>query len=263
MGKYIAIARAEWLDALNNRGEMFLWILLETTPIFIMSSLWISNQSGVISLGYSTSQLVTYYLLILTISRLTTHHFDERMQIEIRDGTFSKFLVKPLSIPIGLIPQNIGGKLFHVFFLLTPILIGLLFFLRNYIIYPTMINAILFIISLFSAFMIQYSLSVIATAVAFYLEQSSAFLHAKWMLENVAGGYIIPISIFPLWLLNVVNILPFKYLYYVPASIFLGKFSFPESLQQILISFFWVVVLLFISHAFWKQGVKRYSGVGG
>lgn len=263
MGKYIAIARAEWLDALNNRGEVFLWILLETTPVFIMSSLWISNRSAALSLNYSVSQLVTYYLVILAISRLTSYHFDQHMQTEIRDGTFSKFLVKPLSIPLGLIPQNIGGKLFHVSFLLTPILIGITYILKNYIIYPSIINLILFIASIFSAFLIQYSLSVIATAVAFYLEQSSGFLHVKWMLENVAGGYIIPISFFPTWLQTVVNVLPFKYLYYIPASIFLGKLSLSESLQQILISFLWVGGLLFVSHAFWKRGVRKYSGVGG
>jgi ABC-2 type transport system permease protein len=88
-------------------------------------------------------------------------------------------------------------------------------------------------------------------------------MHAKWVLENVAGGYVIPISIYPLWAQNILNFLPFKYLYYVPANIFLGKLSVEDSLQELVKSFLWVTLLLLLSHGFWKKGVKKYSSAGG
>ncbi len=97
MKKYLAIAKAEWLDALQNRGEMFIWLLLETLPIFIMGSLWSSNKSAIPN--FSTGQLVTYYIAILITSRLTAHYFDENLQKEIREGTLSRFLVKPIKFP--------------------------------------------------------------------------------------------------------------------------------------------------------------------
>lgn len=263
MKKYITLARAELLDAINNRGEVFLYVLLETAPLFIMSSLWISNQTGVVSLGYSSAQLVTYYLIMLIISRMTGFYFDEGMQIEIRDGSFSKFLVKPLAIPFAFIPQNIGGKIIHVGIMLSAIILVFSMFLGNYLIWPSFINLVLFVISVMAAYLIQYSLSVLVTAVAFYMEQSSAVIHLKWMFDVVAGGYMIPVDVYPIWLQSIINLLPFKYIYFVPASIVLSKFSFTQSLIQIGVGYIWVIILLFTSHTFWKRGVERYSAVGG
>lgn len=263
MKKYISLARAEWLDALNNRGEIFLWILLELFPVFIMSSLWLSNKNGAISLGYSSAQLITYYIVVLLISRLTNHYFDQSTQDEIRQGTFSRFLVKPLSFPSAFIAPSIGGKLYHFIFLFAPIILVTSFVLKGFVIYPTLANGILFILSIVAAFLLQYALSVMITSVAFYLEQASAFMHVKWVLENVAGGYVIPISIYPAWAQSILNYLPFKYLYFIPAQIYLGKYSNQESLVQLSISFCWVFILVFLSHQFWKKGVIRYSGVGG
>ncbi len=263
MRKYFALGRAEWLDALNNRGEILLWIILELFPMFVMSSLWLSNKVGASSLGYSFSQLITYYLLVVVISRLTNHYFDQGMQNEIRDGSFSRYLLKPLPMPISFLAPSVGGKLFHFLFLFLPIILAIMFFMQGNINLPTFTNFLLFCVSLISAFFIQYSLSVVVTTFAFYLEQSSAFMHAKWVLENVAGGYVIPLSIYPLWAQSILNFLPFKYLYYIPASIFLGKISVGDSLLELVRSFMWVAVLLFISHSFWKNGVKKYSSAGG
>jgi len=263
MKKYLALARVEWLDALHNWGEIILWILLESFPIFIMSSLWLSNKSGVMGTGYSFSQLITYYVVVVIISRLTSHYFDQGAQDEIRNGTFSRFLLKPISYPLAFIAPSIGGKLFHFTFLFMPVILTITFILRGYIVYPTFLNLMLFIVSLIAAFMLQYAFSVCITAVAFYLEQASAFMHVKWILENVAGGYMIPISIYPAWAQNILIFLPFKYLYFVPAQIFLEKLSTPEIFKQLIIAFSWVMVLVFLSHRFWKTGIKHYSGVGG
>lgn len=263
MKKYITLARAELLDAINNRGEMVLHVVLETVPIFVMSSLWISNQNGVINLGYSSSQLVTYYLIMLIISRATGFYFDQNAQEEIRSGSFSRFLLKPLSIPFAYIPQNIGGKIFHVGVLLSIILLVIAIVLGSHVLYPTLLNLIFFGTSLVAAYLIQYSLSVLVTAVAFYMEQSSAVIHLKWMFDVVAGGYMIPVDVYPIWLQSIINLLPFKYIYFVPASIVLSKFSFTQSLIQIGVGYIWVIILLFTSHTFWKRGVERYSAVGG
>lgn len=240
-----------------------MWIILELFPMFVMSSLWLSNKVGASSLGYSFSQLITYYLLVVVISRLTNHYFDQGMQNEIRDGSFSRYLLKPLPMPISFLAPSVGGKLFHFLFLFLPIILAIMFFMQGNINLPTFTNFLLFCVSLISAFFMQYSLSVVVTTFAFYLEQSSAFMHAKWVLENVAGGYVIPLSIYPLWAQGILSFLPFKYLYYVPASIFLGKISVGDSLLELIRSFMWVAVLLLISHSFWKNGVKKYSSAGG
>lgn len=261
MRKYFAIAKAEWLDALQTRGEIFIWLFLETLPIFIMASLWSTNKSSIPN--FSTNQLVTYYVAILITSRLTGHYFDEGMQKEIKEGTLSRFLVKPIKFPLANIPQNLGGKAFNTIFLLTPVLVIIISIFRNQLIIPSPQILFLFLLSLVPAFFIQYSISVLVSSVAFYWEQAYSIVHIKWMMESMIGGYMLPLSLYPDWARLITDFFPFKYVFFVPAAIFTQRFNFSEIGLNILYSTLWAIILFYIGDVIWKRGVKEYSSVGG
>ena len=261
MKKYLAIAKAEWLDALQTRGEIFIWLFLETLPIFVMGSLWSTNKSSIPD--FSTSQLVTYYVAILITSRLTGHYFDEGLQKEIREGTLSRFLVKPIKFPLANIPQNLGGKAFNTLFLLAPVLVVVISIFRNQLIIPSPQILFLFLVSLIPAYFIQYSVSVLVSSVAFYWEQSNSIVHIKWMMESMIGGYLLPLSLYPNWARVITDFFPFKYVYFIPAAIFTQRLSFPEISLNLLYSVLWAIVLFFIGDVVWKKGLREYSSVGG
>lgn len=260
MKKYLAIAKAEWLNALQARGEIFIWLLLETMPIFIMGSLWSSNKSNIPN--FSSGQLVTYYIAILITSRLTAYYFDEDLQKEIREGTLSRFLVKPIKFPLANIPQNLGGKAFNTLFLLVPVLAIVVSVFKNQLITPPPQLLSLFLLSLIPAFFIQYSISVLVSSVAFYWEQSNSIVHIKWMLEAMVGGYMLPLSLYPGWARLITDFLPFKYVYFVPAAIFSQRLSSSEISLNIFFSVLWAVALFFIGDIVWKKGLKEYTSVG-
>lgn len=263
MKKYFAIARAEWLDALQYRGEIMLWVIIESIPVFIMAFLWIASQSQLVNLGISVRTLVTYYVVVLVISRLTAFYFDNGLQKQIRDGRFSAYLVKPLRLPLAYIPQNLGGKSFTVFFLLLPLVIIIAVIFKNQLLIPSGWRLLLFFISLIPAYFIQFSLTVLVSSVAFFWEQSYAVMHLRWVLENVVGGYLIPLYLYPNWLVLATGFLPFKYVYFVPASIYSGTMPADSAYFQIALSMIWAVVLFFFSRLVWKKGVNSYSSVGG
>lgn len=261
MGKYFAMARAELLDAIQEKAEIIIWLLIEAIPVFVMGSLWISNGQSV--RGMEVSQLVTYYMLVLVVSRLTAFYFDEYIQDEIKSGEFSRFLVRPLTFPLAFIFTNIGSKTFSIPLLLTPVIFMTSVVFHTHIILPDPMSLLLFSVSILIAFGIQFTLSTLISAGAFFWEQAEALLHARWILEVIAGGYALPLSFYPEWLKFLPNLLPFKYVYYVPVSIFMNTFSVQQSITNIIQGFFWLLVMLVISNAVWKIGVKRYSGVGG
>jgi len=262
MRKYIAIAQAEWLDALQNREEIIIWILIESIPVFIMGSLWLASQSQLINLNLRPTQLITYYVAVLLVSRLTSFYFEENLQNQIKDGTFSKYLVKPISLPFALIPQNLGSKMFHTIFLLLPILVLILFGFKGQIISPTPLNLLFFGLSLILAYFIQFGLAVLVTSAAFWWEQAFSMVHAKWILDVVAGGYALPLFLYPQWLKVLVGFLPFQYIYFIPASIFTGQYQPPEVIPLLSVSLMWVFILFIICKLIWNLGLKRYSSVG-
>lgn len=261
MRKYLALARAEWLSAIQSKTEILVWVILEIIPLFVMVSLWISNKH--VLPNYSTNQLVTYYVAVLIISRLTGYYFDENLQDEIRDGTFSRFLVKPIKLPLAYIPQNLGGKIFNTAFFLIPIIVVALIFLKDQFILPKPNSLFLFGISLIAAYLIRYSISVMVSSLAFFWEQSNASLHVKLMLESFAGGFAFPLSFYPQWGQVITNLLPFKYIYFVPASIFSSQLQVGQIFPELAAAFLWVIGLLLTSQWFWKKGLLKYSSVGG
>lgn len=262
MRKYLALARAESLDVLQEKGEMFIWFLLDLIPLLVMGSLWISNGSEL--LGESgTKMLVTYYFVVLVTSRLTDIWFDGYIQENIRNGQFSKWLLKPLAIPFMYIPDNIGSKLVSVSITLLPTMMLLAVFLGKYLIIPNFQTLFFFGLALVNAYVLKFVLGVFVAATAFFWEQSRAVLHAKWVAETVFGGYILPLSFYPVWLQWLPNILPFKNIYYVPASIYTEVFNIGQAMTALWQGGVWSGILLAVSLWFWKKGIKKYSGVGG
>ena len=73
---------------------------------------------------------------------------------------------------------------------------------------------------------------------------------------------------FPLTLLpdNIelfVNFLPFKYLAYFPAAIFLGKIPEEDLPIEMAIEAAWLAFFIIVCRVAYSRGVKRYSGFGG
>jgi ABC-2 type transport system permease protein len=261
MKKYIAIARAEWLDAIQNYQEVILWIIIQSIPILVMGSLWLS--SGSFLRASEVSYLVTYYILIFLIDRLTSFYFEQNMQDEIREGTFSRYLTKPVSIRNYLIWDNLGGKTFNTLFLLLPVVVLFVITFNKFILIPKPLNLLLFIISLIIVYFIQFSISLLVTSCSFFIEQAFAVNHLHWMLDAVAGGYMLPLTFYPHVLRTIFSFLPFAYVYSSPITIFTGQLTLTASLLQIFFSLIWVILLYFLSRLVWNAGIKKYSAVGG
>lgn len=260
MKKYWALARAELLDAIQEKEEILIWIIIEAIPVFIMGSLWLANRQSLVQV--SISEMVTYYLVIMVAARLTEFYFDEYVQDEIRDGTFARYLLKPLSPPWLFIPVTWGRKLFANLVLL-PVVSLIVIVFRQYLVFPDLVGILLFVIFLFMSSFIRYSLSVLITTAAFYWEQTYSLVHLRWILETVAGGYVLPLIFYPEGLRFIPDSLPFKYIYFVPAAVFTGMITTDEAVNNLLPAFFWTAGLLVLSRWLWGIGVKRYSSVGG
>jgi ABC-2 type transport system permease protein len=60
-----------------------------------------------------------------------------------------------------------------------------------------------------------------------------------------------------------IQLLPFKYLAFVPAGILLGKYSHTQLMIELLQGFLWVIVLFALNRIALSRGLRRYSAYGG
>ena len=57
--------------------------------------------------------------------------------------------------------------------------------------------------------------------------------------------------------------LPFQYLAYFPAVVFLGRMKGVELVQGLAVQLAWAIVLIFVTRWLYRRGLRRYSAYGG
>jgi ABC-2 type transport system permease protein len=109
-----------------------------------------------------------------------------------------------------------------------------------------------------------FGLLVLVNFITFWLPEggwASQFLIIVIFTEFLSGA-VFPIDILPEAIQNVLYALPFPYLMFFPLQVYLGKLSMEATLQGLLVSGFWMVVLIFTMNQVWTRGIKRYSAIG-
>ncbi len=82
------------------------------------------------------------------------------------------------------------------------------------------------------------------------------------MLSYFLSGHMIPLEYLSEWL-PFVEYLPFRYLAYTPAAIFLGRIPQSALATEISMQFCWIVGLFILNRVTFSRGVRRYSSYGG
>jgi len=73
-------------------------------------------------------------------------------------------------------------------------------------------------------------------------------------------GGLMPLDLLPNFVTRINDFLPFKYVVFVPISVFTGRIGF--SWELFLIPLGWVLFLLFLVKIIYRKGLKKYEGYG-
>lgn len=255
--------RAIFLDNLEYPGEVFYWLILAMIPLFVMSYVWLSVYRDTSQInGFSLSAMVTYYFVTMIVGRLTGHSAF-RLADMVNDGKVSSILLRPIGLMRFLFFESFGGRLINLIISIPPI-VFVYFLIKQYITFPQSSEIIFqFLLSVVGSVLIYYSLGFTLGLISFWTLEIGSIFYFYYGLANFLGGGLIPISFFPEQFKQVLSYLPFSYIYYFPASIYLGKMSDFQIWTGILICFIWVIFINFINIKILKMGIKKYSSFGG
>ena len=262
MRKYLALAQIRLVDISHYRAELLLWQLIDILPlatIMLVLTQIPNKQMG----KFSINQLISYYLLSLIISRFISYYFSEYQANKIRTGEFSKYLMIPMRIGELLFVDSFVRTLIRFALISAPFLLFFVFLFKDYFVLPSSGRLAFFLLILLMANVLNFLIQMIMLAAAFYLKTIEGLKHAQWIASSVLGGSLIPISFLPGWLQKITEFLPFRLFYFVPISIYMGKFKLDEMVGYVFQAFLWIVVLTILCVYFWKMGLKKYSAVNG
>jgi ABC-2 type transport system permease protein len=261
--KYIAIIKATWQRALTYRTTVISYRIGEMLEIFFLILLWSAIYSNQDQLkGYNLREMLTYILFGALISVIVRNWMSDVVARDIKDGTLSQFLVKPISYLRYMMFREIG-RISLAFLMSVATQVAMIMAFADRFIFNTSPEYLLIIMVMVGlAFITEMFLSFLTGMIAFWTNEVDGIYATLDRLKRFfAGGYF-PINLLPIMYVKISFILPFGYSFFVPAQLYLKKIDPITGLKGILVQIVWVVLLYFIIKLIWKRGLRRYEGVG-
>lgn len=267
------ILRIAWEERLVYRGDFALGTLMRFLPIVTQIFLWWavfdtigggSRDRSYIA-GYSFYDMVAYYLLSM-ISRAFSSMpgLASGIALQIRSGEIKKYLIQPIDLIGFLLLTRVAHKAAYYSVAILPF--TFVFFLcRGYFTqgWPDLEILVAYVAALLLGFLLGFFLEAALGLIGFWFLEVSSLLFVYMLLSFFLSGHMFPLDMLPDPWRQLVDLLPFKYLAYFPATIFLEKIPRDEIVRGLWIEAGWIALFIAASRLLYWRGVGRYSGYGG
>ncbi len=280
MATWWVIFRISLEERLVYRGDFMFGVLMRFLPfatqVFLFWAVYETLQnetSGTDRLngeigGYDFYSLIAY-LLLVTVTRAFSSMPDLTGGISrsIRQGEIRKYLIQPVDMIGMLLIQRIAHKL--VYYLIAFLPFAFWFFLFRSCFtqgWPSVDILALYLLSLILSFLLGFFLEACLGLIAFWYLEVGSLTFIYMLFSFFLSGHMFPLDWLPSSPFNfqvLVDFLPFQFLAYFPAAVFLGKISGAELVRGLLVEFAWVLFFIALSRILWSRGVRHYSGFGG
>lgn len=259
--KYAIIARINLINAFAYRAQVVSGLLFYTLFIFVFFSLWGAIYQGGEVHGYTHAQVVWYLIATeLIVFGCRVSDVVHQVSQDVKTGDLAYMLSRPMSY-IGFQAASALGK----------ILVNLLFFgtlaavLGFAFVGPVpefQWRAIpMMLLSGALGVALQFFLLLSIGLTAFRLEDNTAIFLIYQKLVFMLGVFL-PVEFLPDWLQGVARLLPFSYVAWAPARLFVA-FSWELFGQIMPMQLIWTASAVALATSLYRSGVKALTAHGG
>jgi ABC-2 type transport system permease protein len=265
--KYFKIFRASLVERMTYRGDFLLGTVLRFLPMLTTILLWqaIYAGSGESSLaGFSYREMIAY-LLLTNISRMFSSMpgLAGGIARDIREGTLKRYLIQPLDLIGYLVAYRVAHKVTYI--IMSSLPYALLFYLcRGFFDgLPDPLTLLAFAASLVMAFLIGFFFEASVGMVGFWFLEVTSLLYIVMTLNFFISGHMLPLDLLPQPWSGLLKALPFQYMAYFPAVVFLGKVRGWALVWGLLAELAWTLAFIASARVLYRVGLRRYSAFGG
>lgn len=231
---------------------------------FVWKAVFLSDPDSSLN-GFTMPQMVVYIFLMFLTSTLISSGGTYDIGEEIRDGSISMRMIKPISYNATFLFQELGNKIMTVFFIIIPLIVGVEI-CRAVLMGGLQFNIglfLLYILSSIFAYLINFFFNICFGFIAFIIK----YLWGANMMKNCIIGFlsgsVIPLAFLPDIVQNIFLILPFASLNYTPVMIYMGMYQGVQILLYMGLQIFWFLFFWGLSKLLWNVSIKHLSVQGG
>jgi ABC-2 type transport system permease protein len=251
-------------DALVYRANAVIWLLTDTFPAIIMPLLWLASYNGRGQIGgYTPSHMVIYYMIVLFLSSAVESHIMWDMATLVKDGSINSYLTRPFSFAGTMYAMNVSWRLMRSLLFVPLFCIVLAIFHRWVQWQPDVYDFgwkfwLATVLGHFVSFFVTYAMGLLAL---YFVDVSNIF-YFYYLPEILFNGQIAPLTLFPHWVGQFANFLPFPSTISFPAQVFIGNVHGTDLWIGYGRQIVWIVIAYAISAVLYRQGLRRYAASG-
>ncbi|MBI3534246.1 MAG: ABC-2 family transporter protein [Deltaproteobacteria bacterium] len=204
-------------------------------------------------LGYSFNELLLYLFDVQWISFCISANISEKISSDIRSGTLSIYLARP----VHYLPAQFAGFFGQIIFVLVIGIIPLV--CVHWLLSSKIPNPLCFFPVLLGAGVVHFLLEACIGSTSFWMDKVFGLKHLLMTFFNLAGGKLIPISLFPSWFIKISFLSPLRAIYFEPVRTLASQNSITTVSTTIVLQGVWVILLTFILFRIWKKGAVVYD----
>ena len=275
--KYAKIFRVSLIERLTYRGDFFFSTCLRFLPMVTTILLWQAVYNGAatthgvaaggkatVLAGFRYREMIAY-LLLTHISRMFSSMpgLAGGIARDIREGTLKRYMIQPVDMIGYLLAYRVAHKVAYIVTSFIPYAI-LFFVCRSFFDgFPDALTMLAYAGSLILAFLVGFFFEVSVGMVGFWFLEVTSLLYIVMTLNFFISGQMLPLDLLPQPWSGLLKVLPFQYMAYFPAVVFLGKVKGWALVGHLLGELLWAVVFMLLARWLYRKGLRRYSAYGG
>lgn len=247
---------------LNFLFSLFNFIFPLTIQYFLWTGIFHSSSEDIIY-GYTYNQMISYSVFAVLISKIISGGVEWDVLEDIKNGGFSKFIIRPLNYMRFRISFFLGQKSLNLTITVIVIFIAIAILGVTNGFSTTSIYILSSFISILLSVILTFYIYFTLSAISFWIEDSWGVFVVFGVVSNVLSGGVFPLDIFGDKIINIFKYLPFQYTIFFPVNIFVGKYSLDEIVMGLLVQLAWIIIMILVTKLVWHRGMKKYIAVGG
>jgi len=259
---YRGMVRAALANALAYRGRLAIWLLTSLFPL-IMMVVWLNvvDEQGPAA-GWTSSDFASYYVAAALVFQVTQSYLVWIWDDDLRNGTMSFKLLKPVGVFHQFLSQEIGIRLVTLAFLLPVVVVAALAIGDvQYAVGPARLALVALAILL--GFLLSCTMAMSFALIGFWSTQSGNLYSLWWGAGAFLSGWIAPLELLPDALRSAATVLPFRSAVGFPLELLLGRLDSGDVAVGFAVTVGWLVGFAFVFGMGWRAALRRYQAVGG
>jgi ABC-2 type transport system permease protein len=248
-------------EVVAYRAEFLVWILTTNMPL-VMLALWHAVAANGPVGRFDQTQFTAYYLGVLAVRLATSNWMAWQMSMEIRDGTLSAKLLRPIHPLYAYAAEHLAAIPMRIL-VVSPI-VAVLFASS----WPRLVRhdpklVLVLAASLVGAWLLMYFSMVLLGAIAFYVDSAMGVFELWIGMHGILSGYLIPLELLGGWATRLAAVLPFRFMLAFPVETLVGLLSPAEAARQLAAQWLYVALIGVLALRVWRAGVRRFAAFGG